>query len=158
MKVIKCDGKGVKVYGKDIFKKLSKEKNYKQHVVKRGDVVECFTNDDISDHTLVHPDEKGLGQSKCFVLHSIVGTCSEKLWGVGSELQRIGSSSLYKVRSSSKSCLKLIALTPSVRRVYSSNHRLRNELTHSNTAINNLLCGGSYFLLRRRDGYPPRQA
>ena len=151
------DVKEVKEYGKAIYKKSSKEKNYKQLVVKRGDVVECFIIGDRSDQILVHADEKGRGQSKCFLIHSIIGKCSEKLWVVGSELERLGSSSLYKLRSSSKTSLQLIGLRSSVHRVYSSNHGLGNELTHCNKDINNLICGGSEFLLRRRDGYPPRQ-
>ena len=150
--------KDIKLYAKAIYKKSPRDKIYKQHTLKRGDVIECFINLDISGHGLVHPDENGRGESKCFVLHSIVGTCSEKLWGVCSELERIDSSSLYKLRSSSKTSLQLISLSSSVRRVFSTNNRLRNELTHSNTTINNLLSGGSSFLLRRRDGYPPRQA
>ncbi len=131
----------------------------RQHVVKRGDVVESFISS--CDTVLINPD--GHGECKCFVVHAVIGTCSERVWAVCSELKKVGTNCIYKVGSASTSSLKLLALSNSVRRVYNCNHRTPNESaessynSHSND-MDTLLCGDSAFLLRRRDGYPPRQA
>lgn len=146
---------GMVVYNKAIYKRGTRARHYKQNVIAADDAIEFFVDPNQRDNLVLHPSKNGKGSSYVFVVHTIVGRNENNVWAVCSRLRAVsnGKEGLYKSTSMQRSHLQLIKLNDVVRRA----HVIPRY--NSSSRPSSCLCdGGTAFVLRRKDGYPPRQA
>ncbi len=119
-----------------------------------GDSVELIINNNELNNSLIEANTSGEGICVPFVIHIILGYEQSEIWAVCSILKKVDSSNVYKAENLLPNGLRLVKLTSSVRRVFV----LPNLTLTSSTSNSKLRNGGMSFLLRRKDGYPPRQS
>lgn len=119
------------------------------------DSIELFVEQHDSSKVVVEPSASGKGGCEFFVIHSLIGHSANSIWAVCSKLEIFSDDIIYKAWSLHKDMLQIIKLDTSVRRVHVTN-RLIGMSTDNHSS--NFCTGGTEFLLRRADGYPPIQS
>lgn len=136
---------------------------YAQHSVQKGDVIESFVDEDVMQQVLIAPKSDGTGVSAVFLIRALVGWNNSELWELVTEVTEV-SKDVYRSVSLRVDDCKLLMISYSVRKVHPIHPcnldpgctiQVDIKHVHHGVTIEDM---GAYYLIRQRDGYPPRQA
>lgn len=139
-------------------------KSYPQHVVRIGDVVEAFLKDADVQSVIEEPNEEGIGSIALFLVRAIVGWESSDPWALVTRMKKGGQENLYVPLSNHLRATQLLLISPSVRKVcavHACDVADTCSVDFTSKTISHTISmsqGESFYLLRRQDGYPCRNA
>ena len=152
---MRTNSDSIKLFSKSLYKGEGKGRRYNQHALTSGDVIECFISDGSQNGKVINCDTEGFGARYMFLIYCLLGCHEKEIWAVCSQLELCSGGNRYALKSRDTAELQLIKLKHFVRRVYATNC---SPNTNQHQRKLGLKGGGQVFVLRRSDGYPPRQA